>query len=80
MNVNETKSKLKELLQQTDYAVLSDVLLDNKDDFLAFRTMVRQYLTDENFLTEMDSAGVNFLDQLVIPEPVWTEPEETPAE
>lgn len=37
----EVKAYAKKLLEETDYAVLSDVNLKNKNDFVFFRNLIR---------------------------------------
>ena len=59
--INEVKAKAKELLEQTDYAVLSDVNITNKDEFISFRSNVRIAYLYPNY---------SFIFQDV-PTPIW---------
>ena len=60
--INEVKAKAKELLEQTDYAVLSDVNIINKDEFIFFRSNVRMVYLYPNY-------SYSFQD---VPTPIWS--------
>jgi hypothetical protein len=59
--INEVKAKAKELLEQTDYVVLSDVNITNKDEFISFRSNVRMAYLYPNY-------SFTFQD---VPTPIW---------
>lgn len=62
IGTDNVKAKAKELLEQTDYAVLSDVNITNKDEFISFRSNVRiAYLYPNNSFTFQD-----------VPTPIWS--------
>jgi len=53
--IEAIQDKARELLQQTDYAVLPDVNLFNKQDFLDFRAQIRSvFITPVNEFTFPD--------------------------
>ena len=60
--IEQVKAKAKELLEQTDYAVLSDVNIINKDDFISFRSNVRMVYLNPNY-------NWSFQD---VPTPIWS--------
>jgi hypothetical protein len=47
-NVDQLKEYLTKQLAKTDYAVLSDVYLVNKDEFIIYRETLRQYIIYPN--------------------------------
>jgi len=47
-NVDQLKEYLTQQLAKTDYAVLSDVYLVNKDEFINYRAILRQYIIYPN--------------------------------
>jgi len=66
----EVKAKAKEWLLATDYAVLSDVQIDNKDEFLLFRKTMRELVTQD--------ISSFYFDENFFPKPKWTVVEATP--
>jgi len=62
IGIDNVKAKAKELLEQTDYAVLSDVNITNKDEFISFRSNVRMVHLNPNY-------SWNFQD---VPTPIWS--------
>ena len=62
IGTDNVKAKAKELLEQTDYAVLSDVNIINKDEFISFRSNVRIAYLYPNY-------SYNFQD---VPTPIWS--------
>lgn len=61
--VDEAKAYLKGLLEATDYAMLPDVNITNKEAFVAYRNCVR------SLYKQADSTN---LPNLTPPEPQWT--------
>jgi len=61
IGTDNVKAKAKELLEQTDYAVLSDVNITNKNEFISFRENVRVAYLNPNY-------SWNFQD---VPTPIW---------
>lgn len=61
IGTDNVKAKAKELLEQTDYAVLPDVNITNKDEFILFRANVRVVYLYPN-------QSYNFQD---VPTPIW---------
>jgi hypothetical protein len=59
----ETKNAIKNALAETDWSQLPDVALDNKNQFVNYRTMLRLFLTD---------APAGYIPSAP-PEPVWTQ-------
>ena len=47
-NLEEMKEYAKQQLEKTDYAVLPDVRLANKNEFIAYRSLIRQLIIDPN--------------------------------
>lgn len=62
IGTDNVKAKAKELLEQTDYAVLPDVNITNKDEFILFRANVRVAYLHPN-------QSYNFQD---VPTPIWS--------
>jgi len=65
MTIEEQKKLIKQRLQDSDYAMLSDVAIDNKDEFTTYRYHLRQmYFADYEI-------------QIIpeVPDPIWTEAE-----
>lgn len=62
--VEQAKAHLKGLLEATDYAVLPDVNIANKETFVAYRNAVRR-------LYKQGDATV--LPELTPPEPQWVD-------
>ena len=62
IGINNVKTKAKELLEQTDYAVLSDINITNKAEFISFRANVRMAYLYPNH-------SWNFQD---VPTPIWS--------
>jgi hypothetical protein len=58
----ETKNAIKQALADTDWSQLPDVAIDNRDQFVAYRSVLRSFLTD---------APAGYMPSLP-PEPVWT--------
>jgi len=48
-NLEDFKKYAKEKLQETDWSVLSDVNLLNKEEFLGYRYSIRLALINENY-------------------------------
>jgi hypothetical protein len=42
ITVEEYKAQIKQYLIDTDYVMLSDVALDNKDEFVSYRAFLRE--------------------------------------
>jgi len=57
----QVKAYAKQLLEDTDYSVLSDVNLLNKNEFISYRSIVRMYLFNPVI-------NAQFPDQ---PNPIW---------
>jgi len=57
----QTKNAIKQSLADTDWTQLPDVALENKSEFVTYRSMLRTFLTD---------APAAFIP--VPPEPIWT--------
>ena len=47
-NIEELIAYAKQQLEKTDYAVLSDVYLTNKDEFINYRSILRQAIMFPN--------------------------------
>jgi hypothetical protein len=63
MDVKEYKAKIRQLLIDTDYTVLPDVALDNKDSFIEYRAVLRECYKNPDV----------HLDVFTPPNPEWTE-------
>ena len=61
IGINNVKAKAKELLEQTDYAVLSDVNITNKNEFISFRENVRVAYLHPNYSHTFED----------VPTPIW---------
>jgi len=48
-NLEQIKAYAKQQLEKTDYAVLPDVNLNNKQEFLAYRSILRLQYFNPNF-------------------------------
>jgi len=59
----EVKAYAKKLLEETDYSVLPDISLTNKDDFVQYRNIVRGFYF-------YPTIGANFPE---VPKPIWGE-------
>ena len=60
----QAKEYAKQLLENTDYSVLPDISLTNKDDFIEYRNMVR-------FIYFNPTVGAVFPEE---PKPIWGNP------
>lgn len=58
-----SKSDLKKLLQDTDWAMSSDVSIDNSHEFIAYRQYIRDMFLGNSVMSPVVP---------VPPEPVWT--------
>jgi len=65
MTIEKQKELIKQRLQDTDYAMLSDVAIDNKDEFTTYRYHLRQM-----YFADYEIQGIP-----VPPDPIWTEAE-----
>jgi len=70
MTLEEQKELAKEYLAKTDYTMLSDVAIDNKEFFIGYRSFLRDVMHSSELIGSIPYP----------PDPEWTQPEETPAE
>jgi hypothetical protein len=47
-NLEEMKEYARQQLEKTDYAVLPDVKIANKNEFIVYRSVIRQLIIDPN--------------------------------
>ena len=62
-SLEEQKTIVKQLLMATDYAVLSDVAIDNQDEFENYRDELRNILKSDRLLAIPTNT----------PDPVWSD-------